>query len=66
MNMKLYARDALYAFVEAALILYFAIVVINYNTPNQEGFFAGLIDGGDFVFTICVLIATVKTIIVAN
>ena len=34
LNFKLYARDSIYAFAEAALILYFSIFVINYNTPN--------------------------------
>ena len=66
LNMRVYLRETIYAFFEAGLILYFSIIVINYDTPNTYGFYGSLVDGGDFVFAVCVIVANVKILIASN
>ena len=66
LNIKVYIREIIYAYVEAGMVLYFSIVVITYYTPNFYGFFAGLVDAGDFVYSVCVIVANVKIVTASN
>ena len=65
LNLKIYLREIIYGFGQAGLILYFSFNAMNRNSSNADGFYASMVDAGDFVMACAVLVANVKILVAA-
>ena len=65
LNFKIYLREIIYGFSQAGIILYFSFNTMNRNSSNADGFYASMVDAGDFVMACAVLVANVKILVAA-
>ena len=65
LNFKIYLREIFYAFGQAFIIIWFSFSAMNQNSSNTRGFYASMVDAGDFVMCCAVLVANVKILVAA-